>query len=316
MSPKKQTPKKEVSECYSMSWKWSNYQQQQLSVACVWPTSCNHSLTTGRKEGNVLFNDALNTFYSDHSDSERGNPLVPHGLLIAISSKGSFICTITHTTVFVTPIPWWSFHPSGHVRRCWHLEIASYQQIYYVFSTLEQVDLASQDSTFTQRWRVENPTRYQSSWRDLVPRPDAHVGDVGSRECGDRRPLCRRRLRTVCVEMLTPTAFLNSLRRVVAFTKWWRLASTTRGAKYSSVVRAFAHGAIGRRIDPSWWTHWAISRSSQCSTTGVTKAVVCVIIHIKILLLIGKRSPCGDSGFPLLLSEWFFTICLTPYNRK
>ena len=50
-----------------------------------------------RKEGNVLFNDALNTFYlrlygvrrmvKDHSDSERGNPLPPHGLLFLISSK-------------------------------------------------------------------------------------------------------------------------------------------------------------------------------------------------------------------------------------
>ena len=57
---------------------------------------------TGRKEGNVLFNDALNTFYlrlygvrhmvKDHSDSERGNPLPPHGLLFTINSKGSFIC--------------------------------------------------------------------------------------------------------------------------------------------------------------------------------------------------------------------------------
>ena len=28
-----------------------------------------------------------------------------------------------------------------------------------------------------------------------------------------------------------------------------------RGASCSSVVRAFAHGAMGRRIDPSWWTH-------------------------------------------------------------
>ena len=34
------------------------------------------------------------------------------------------------------------------------------------------------------------------------------------------------------------------------------------------------------------------------------------------LLLIGKCSPCGGSGFPLSLSEWSFTICLTPYNRK
>ena len=27
------------------------------------------------------------------------------------------------------------------------------------------------------------------------------------------------------------------------------------GARCSSVVRAFAHGAMGRRIDPSWWTN-------------------------------------------------------------
>ena len=60
-----------------------------------------------RKEGNVLFNDALNTFYlrlydvrhmvKDHSDSEKGNPLPPHGLLFPINSKGSFICTIPQT---------------------------------------------------------------------------------------------------------------------------------------------------------------------------------------------------------------------------
>ena len=34
------------------------------------------------------------------------------------------------------------------------------------------------------------------------------------------------------------------------------------------------------------------------------------------LLLIGKRNPCGGSGFPLSLSEWSFTICPTPNNRK
>ena len=64
-----------------------------------------------------------------------------------------------------------------------------------------------------------------------------------------------------------------------------------------------------------------ISRSSQCSTTGLTKAVVCAIlsgmVHIKEpLLLIGNSSPCGGSGFPLSLTAWSFTICLTPYNRK
>ena len=47
----------------------------------------------------VLFNYALNTFYlrlfgvghmvKDYSDSERGNPLLPHGLLFPISSNSS-----------------------------------------------------------------------------------------------------------------------------------------------------------------------------------------------------------------------------------
>ena len=33
----------------------------------------------------------------DHSDSEKGNPLLPHRLLLSINSKGSFICTIPQT---------------------------------------------------------------------------------------------------------------------------------------------------------------------------------------------------------------------------
>ena len=59
------------------------------------------------RKGNVLFNDALNTFYlrlydirrmvKNHSDRERGNPLPPHRLLFPISSKGSFICIIPQT---------------------------------------------------------------------------------------------------------------------------------------------------------------------------------------------------------------------------
>ena len=65
-----------------------------------------------RKEGRTfLFNDALNTFYlrlygvrhmvKDHSDSERGNSLPPHGLLFPNSSKfkkkKKYICTIPQT---------------------------------------------------------------------------------------------------------------------------------------------------------------------------------------------------------------------------
>ena len=49
------------------------------------------------KQGNVLFNDTLNTFYlrlygvrhmvKDHSDSERGNQLLPHRLLFPLAAR-------------------------------------------------------------------------------------------------------------------------------------------------------------------------------------------------------------------------------------
>ena len=44
---------------------------------------------------------------------------------------------------------------------------------------------------------------------------------------------------------------------------------------------------------------------------------VCGMVHIKEpLLSIEKSSLCGGSRFPLSLSEWSFTICPTPYNRR
>ena len=56
------------------------------------PSHC--SWVEGRKEGSVLFNDTLNTFYlplygvghmvKDHSDSEKGNPLPLHRLFASI----------------------------------------------------------------------------------------------------------------------------------------------------------------------------------------------------------------------------------------
>ena len=64
------------------------------------------------------------------------------------------------------------------------------------------------------------------------------------------------------------------------------------GARCSSVLRAFAHCAMGRRIDPSWRTHWAISRSIQCPTTGVTKAVVWDDTYIRILAANRKCVEC------------------------
>ena len=61
---------------------------------------------TRRKEMFYLTKHATHFIYGymvsrhmvkDHSDSERGNPLPPHGLLFPINSKGSFICIIPQT---------------------------------------------------------------------------------------------------------------------------------------------------------------------------------------------------------------------------
>ena len=47
------------------------------------------------------------------------------------------------------------------------------------------------------------------------------------------------------------------------------------------MVRAFTHGAMGRRIDPSWGGPIELFLIPvKCSTTGVTKAVVCVILSV------------------------------------
>ena len=80
------------------------------------------------------------------------------------------------------------------------------------------------------------------------------------------------------------------------------------------MVRAFAHAAMGRRIDPSWGGpigyfsfqpvlhNWCNKGCGMCHP-------VCGMMHIKEpLLLIGKNSPCGSSGFPLSLPEWSLTV--------
>ena len=65
------------------------------------------SALEGRKEMFYLTTHSTHLIYGymesdiimvkDHSDSERENPLSPHGLLFPFSSKGSFICIIPQT---------------------------------------------------------------------------------------------------------------------------------------------------------------------------------------------------------------------------
>ena len=77
-------------------------------------------ISTNTKEGNVLFNDALNTFYlwlydielmvKDHSDSKTGNLLPPlHWLLFPVYQQVFFYMhhptdRIEHTMAFGTPV--------------------------------------------------------------------------------------------------------------------------------------------------------------------------------------------------------------------
>ena len=88
------------------------------------------------------------------------------------------------------------------------------------------------------------------------------------------------------------------------------------------MVRAFAHGAMRRRIDPSWGGPIELFQFQPVLHDWCNKGCgmynpLCGMVHIKEpLLLIGKSSPCGGSRFPLSLSVWYFTICLMPYNRK
>ena len=73
----------------------------------------------GRKEGNVLFNDALNTFYlrlygvrhmvKDHSDSEREETCCRHmGYSFRLAARVLLYASShrqeTHTMAFVTPV--------------------------------------------------------------------------------------------------------------------------------------------------------------------------------------------------------------------
>ena len=78
-------------------WRRSISQKEDLSENCFDNCFVIYSCL-----GRIL--NALDTFYGvvkDHSDSEKGNLLPPHGLLFPISSKRSFICIIPHTGLHI-----------------------------------------------------------------------------------------------------------------------------------------------------------------------------------------------------------------------
>ena len=77
------------------------------------------------------------------------------------------------------------------------------------------------------------------------------------------------------------------------------------------MVRVFAHGAMGCRIDHGVDSFQPVLHD-WCNKGHCMYYPVFGNMHIKEpLLLIGKSSLCGGSVFPLLLSEWSFTVCPT-----
>ena len=104
------------------------------------------------------------------------------------------------------------------------------------------------------------------------------------------------------------TAFIF-VHRVCGFflTTYFNSYSCYKGARCSSVVRAFAHGAMGRRIDPSGvdpmsYFLFQLMLHEWCNKGRGMCYPVCGMVHIKEpLLLIGKSSPYGGTGFPLAI---------------
>ena len=94
------------------------------------------------------------------------------------------------------------------------------------------------------------------------------------------------------------------------------------GARCSSVgksVRSWCDGSSDRSfmVDPLSYFSFQPVLCDWCNKGRGMCYPVCGMLHIKEpLLLIGKSSPCGHSGFLLSLSEWSFTICLMTYNCK
>ena len=77
--------------CYQRAWFVGKFQRAtQIATSCdTFDTS------VGWNEMFYLF--GVRHMVKDHSDSEKGNPLLPHRLPFPINSKGSFISIISQT---------------------------------------------------------------------------------------------------------------------------------------------------------------------------------------------------------------------------
>ena len=81
----------------------SEYKMQIVIWSAIINVVCNNRNIVSLEERDMFYLMTHSTHFiygymvKDHSDSEKGNPLPPHRLLLSINSKGSFICTIPQT---------------------------------------------------------------------------------------------------------------------------------------------------------------------------------------------------------------------------
>ena len=115
--------------------------------------------------------------------------------------------------------------------------------------------------------------------------------------------------------------------RVLLYAPSHRQDNTYHGLCYTSFELGVS-SSLSTTSKPLSWTVSTYNRDvfrtitlhlhyDWCNKGRGMRYPVCGMVHIKEpLLLIDKSSLCGDSGFPLSLSEWSLTVCLTPYNRR
>ena len=101
---------------------------------------------------------------------------------------------------------------------------------------------------------------------------------------------------------------------------WHRFPCREQDVVRGKSVRSWCDWSSGRSfmVDPLSYFSFQPVLHDWCNKGRSMCYPICGMVHIKeSLLLIGKSNLCsGCSGFSLSLSEWFFTICPTSYNRK
>ena len=79
-----------------------------------------------------------------------------------------------------------------------------------------------------------------------------------------------------------------------------------------SLMARWVVGSILHGVDPLSYFSFQPVFHDWCNKGRGMCYTVCGMVHIKEpLLLIGKSSICGGSGYPFSLSEWSLTTCLS-----